>query len=173
MKRWEAFAVHASTALVAGTGLVYAWMRYLLTPADEWAVVNHPLQPATQHLHVLTAPLLVFAIGLVWQQHVWGHWRRGVKQRRRSGLLLLGFLIPMVASGYLLQTAADEPWRRTWVFVHVATSLIFLLGYAGHVVAALMAWQRKRRVHGGAPPAAAEAARFAAARRSGRSSTAA
>jgi hypothetical protein len=144
VNRWESWSVHLSTLLVGGTGLVYAGMRYLLEPADEWAVVNHPLQPLTQHLHVLTAPLLVFAVGLIWSQHVWGHWSRGVRSRRSSGLLLLVGLVPMAASGYLLQTTADEAWRRAWVVVHVAASLLFLAGYAGHAVAALLSWSRRR-----------------------------
>jgi len=61
MKTWEAWSVLVSTVLVAGTGVVYAGMRYLLAPADPFAVVNHPLPPTIQHLHVLVAPLLVFA----------------------------------------------------------------------------------------------------------------
>ena len=166
MKRWEAFTVHLSTLLVGGTGLVYAWMRYLLPPADEWSVVHHPLQPLTQHLHVLTAPLLVFGVGLIWSHHVWGHWRRGVPARRRSGLFLLLGLVPMAASGYLLQTTADESWRRAWVIVHVASSLLFLAGYAGHVVAALQAWARRRAV-GRTPDAEAAPTPLPSLRRGG------
>ena len=144
MKRWEALTVHLSTLLVGGTGLVYAWMRYVLPPADEWSVIHHPLQPATQHLHVLAAPLLVFAVGLIWSEHVWGHFRRGVRSRRVSGIALLASLVPMAASGYLLQTAADETWRGVWVAVHVTTSLLFLAGYVGHALAALRSWLRRR-----------------------------
>ncbi|HXO18770.1 MAG TPA: hypothetical protein VOA87_02470, partial [Thermoanaerobaculia bacterium] len=77
MTRLEAWTVHAATILVGSTGLVYAWMRYLLAPADPFAVVNHPLQPLVQHLHVLAAPLLVFAVGLIWRRHVWAGWRLG------------------------------------------------------------------------------------------------
>ena len=36
MKRWESWSVHLSTLLVGGTGLVYAWMRYLLPAADPY-----------------------------------------------------------------------------------------------------------------------------------------
>lgn len=143
MKRFEAWCVHLSMLLVGGTGLVYAWMRYLLPP-DPFGVVRHPLQPATQHLHVLVAPLLVFATGLIWKQHVWGHWRRGLPQRRRSGLALLLALVPMVASGYLIQTTVTEAWRTAWVVTHVATSALFLAGYVGHALAATAAWWRRR-----------------------------
>ena len=53
VNRLPAWISHAATLLVGGTGLVYAWMRYLVHPADPFAVVNHPLQPLAQHLHIL------------------------------------------------------------------------------------------------------------------------
>lgn len=129
--------MNVAALLVGGTGLVYAWMRYLVRPADPFAVVNHPLQPTVQHLHILVAPLLVFAAGLVWQRHAWSHWQRGVERRRRSGGSLIFTLVPMVVSGYLIQTAVEGGWRRTWVIVHLATSGLWLLGYLGHQVPAL------------------------------------
>jgi hypothetical protein len=151
MKRWEALCVHLSTLLVGGTGLVYAWMRFLVPPADPYSAVGHPLQPQVQHLHVLGAPLLVFAIGIVWRNHVWSHWQKGIRQRRTSGLALLLSLGPMVISGYLIQTAVDDPWRRAWVVVHLVTSGIFLTGWAGHGVVALFAWWRQRTARSRVP----------------------
>jgi hypothetical protein len=144
MPRWEAWSVHVSTLLVGGTGLVYAWMRYLLSTSDPFSAVGHPLQPQVQHLHVLAAPLLVFATGLIWKNHVWSHWRKGVPQRRRSGLALLLSVAPMVVSGYLLQIAVGDGWRQAWVVVHVTTSILFLAGYAGHAVVAVRGWWRQR-----------------------------
>lgn len=141
MKAWETWTVHVSTILVAGTGAVYAVMRYLLEPADPYAVVNHPLQPTLQHLHVLTAPFLVFGAGLIWREHVWKHFRNGVRSGRRSGLWMLPTLLPMVISGYLIQTTVTEGWRTAWIAVHLVTSALWLVGYAGHAVAAV---QRKR-----------------------------
>lgn len=142
MSRWEAWLVHLATVLVGGTGVVYAWMRYLLPPADPYAVVNHPLQPTVQHLHVLLAPLLVFAAGLIFREHVWKHWRRGVERRRTSGLGLLFVLVPMIVSGYLIQTATGETWRLAWVVIHCATGGLWLAAYAAH---ALEGWRRRSR----------------------------
>lgn len=136
--------MHASTALVGGTGLVYAWMAYVARPADPFAVVNHPLQPQTQHLHILLAPLLVFAVGLIWQRHVWSHWKSGVRKRRRSGLSLMLTTVPMIVSGYLIQTAVEPSWRQLWVGVHLVSSGLWLLGYGVHAVIALRDWTRRR-----------------------------
>lgn len=132
MTKAEAALVHVAHVLVGGTGLVYAWMLWFVTSDDPDALVNHPLQPDVQHLHVLTAPLLVFAIGLVWSAHVWPRVRDGQRARRTSGLALFASAAPMAASGYLLQTAVDPGWREAWVVVHVATSLLWIAAYAVH-----------------------------------------
>lgn len=134
MSRFEAWLIHLSNLLVGVTGLVYAWMAYLAKPSDPFSVVNHPLQPQAQHAHVLVAPLLVFAAGVIWRRHVWSHWKRGLRQRRRSGLSMMLTLVPMVASGYLIQTAVDERWRGIWVAVHLATSAIWVTAYVVHQV---------------------------------------
>lgn len=125
--------MHVANVLVGGTGLVYAWMRYCATPNDEFAVVNHPLQPAVQHAHVVFAPLLVFAGGLIWQRHVWQRVRNGMQQRRRSGLALALTLVPMTISGYLLQTADGAAWRTAWLAVHLASSALWIAGYVVHL----------------------------------------
>lgn len=136
MTRFEAWLLHLSTLLVGGTGLVYAVIRYLMEPVDPYSVVNHPWQPAVQHLHILAAPLLVFAVGLVWRRHVLMHWRSGVDQRRRSGIGLVLTMTPMVVSGYLIQVAVEERWRAVWVVVHCAASGLWLLGYLVHLATA-------------------------------------
>ena len=137
MTRLEAWSMHTANALVGGTGLIYAWMRYCAVPADEFAVVNHPLQPALQHAHVVFAPLLVFAAGLIWQRHVGSRLRSGLRENRTTGLALALTLVPMTASGYLLQTATVEAWRTAWIVVHVATSVLWLAGYVAHLLGAV------------------------------------
>jgi hypothetical protein len=134
MTRTEAWLFHSSNVLVAGTGLVYAWMIWLVEPDDPYAVVNHPLQPTLQHLHVLVAPALVFMGGVLWQRHVWARLRGEGRDRRRSGTSLALTLAPMVVSGYLIQTASDEGWRAAWVVVHLATSALWIAGSLVHVV---------------------------------------
>jgi len=132
MTLWERVLQYGANTLVVGTGLIYAFMRYFMTPVDEWSVVNHPWQPHVQHLHVLTAPLLVFACGLIWQRHI--ATRLGVDERRRgvSGPGLAVAFVPMIASGYLLQTTSTIGWRQTWLVVHLVTSGLWVLLIATH-----------------------------------------
>lgn len=134
MTRFEAWTLHVSNALVGGTGLVYAWMRYAAEPVDEFAVVNHPWQSDFHHAHLWFAPLLVFGSGLIFQRHVLARLRTGFPHRRPTGWILTLSLVPMTASGYLLQTSTDDFWRTTWITVHLVTSGLWTLGYLVHLV---------------------------------------
>lgn len=133
MTRAEAWLLHVSNLLVGGTGLVYAWMRYAVQPEDPYAVVNHPLERDVQHLHILVAPLLVFSVALVWQRHVWARVRSGFEPRRATGLTLAASFAPMLATGYLLQTSESESWRTAWLWLHLATSGVWILAMVVHV----------------------------------------
>lgn len=144
MRPFERWLVHIGTLLVGGTGLVYAFMLYWLEPADPYSVLHHPLQGAVQHGHVLAAPLFVFASGLIFREHVWRGFRLGARERRSSGLAMLATLVPMIASGYLLQTASEPSWRRIWMILHLVASALWLAGYGGHWLAR---WRSARGRH--------------------------
>lgn len=134
MTRFERWAVWISSVLTALTGGVYYWMKYLLTPANPWAVVNHPWQPAVLKAHILVAPVLVFAVGLIFTRHIWRHVTGNVRMGRRSGLLTTLVLAPMIVSGYLIQSVTDEGWLRGVALAHLATSALYVLGLALHQV---------------------------------------
>lgn len=133
MSRGEARFVVLANLLVGGSGIVYAAMKYLLEPPDEWSVVNHPWQPHVQHLHVLVAPLLVLAGGLLWRHHIAEKLRNGDHRGRCTGLVLVFLFVPMAASGYLIQITITEIWRQTWIWSHVVSSLVWLVGFVFHL----------------------------------------
>ena len=137
MNRSQTIFLHIANLVVCTTGLVYAWMRYLVTPADEWAVVNHAWQPHVQHLHVLGAPLLVFAMGLIWSAHIIGKLQNG-RKNRVAGIGLTALFLPMAASGYLLQIAVQPGWRQTWMWVHIVSSLMWVVAFVFHQAVALL-----------------------------------
>lgn len=136
MTRSQVVFLQVANLVVSGTGLAYAWMRFLVEPPDEWAVVNHPWQPLVQHLHVLAAPLLVFAVGLIWSGHIVVKLANG-RVNRAAGIGLTALFLPMAASGYLLQVAVDAQWRERWVWVHVAASLLWIAAFVVHQVGAV------------------------------------
>lgn len=134
MKPWESRLNHLANLGVGGTGLVYGWMLYLAVNEDPFAIVNHPWQPEVREAHILLAPLLVFAVGLLWREHAWARFRSKFRARRKTGLVLMALFFPMVLSGYLLQTSASEAFTRAWVWIHVASSCLWILVYLVHQV---------------------------------------
>jgi hypothetical protein len=134
MTRAEAWTVHLAALGVGGTGLVYGWMRYFCEPVDEFALANHPLEPATQHLHLWLAPLLLFAVGLLWSEHVWKRVRTGFPARRPTGLVLFALFWPMVGSGVWVQLAEAELARTLAVWIHALTGSLWCLAYAVHLL---------------------------------------
>lgn len=139
MKRVDRLLTHASVAIVGGSGLAYGWLLYFGEAEDEFGPVQHPWTPGLQAMHVVTAPLFVFALGLIWRYHVVHKLRSGAPQRRRTGLLVATQSMPMIVTGYLLQVSVDEVWRALWTWSHVATSLLFCAGFVAHLFVALSA----------------------------------
>jgi len=125
MSRFERWLLLGSTALVTATGIAYLWMRYAMTPPDEFAVINHPLQPLALAAHILLAPLLVFALGGLTVHHAWTHYRNGVRDGRRSGVALALLGPAMILTGYLIQTVTHEAGHQVVVWGHVVTGVLF------------------------------------------------
>jgi hypothetical protein len=121
-----------SSVLTACTGLIYWWMDWALQPLDEWAVINHPLQPLVLKLHILVAPVLVFAVGLIAVEHIWRHMKSAVQRGRLSGLVTVAVLAPMVLTGYLIQTVTHPGWLSVLAWSHIGTGLFFSLGLVWH-----------------------------------------
>lgn len=139
MSRAEKVLVHASSWLVAGSGLVYGWMKYFLRNDDPFSAVNHPWQPAALTWHVLVAPLLVFAVGMIAQEHILSRVSELSSSRsRKVGAVAAAVVVPMVFSGYGLQVVTDESLRPLLLWTHLVTSALFCLAYLVHV--ALSRW---------------------------------
>lgn len=144
MERW---ATNLSTLLVGLSGLVYAAMKYLMTSADPFSVVNHPLQPWLLDVHVLSGPVMIFAVGWIARDHILAkiRARNGNGSRGRgTGLLAVVCLLPMVATGYLIQVFTDETARAVCVWTHLITGSLYLLVFVAHVVVSRVLSSRRR-----------------------------
>ncbi len=137
ISQFEKVLLNIATLLTAGTGLIYAGMKYLMKPTDPFSVVNNPWQPAFLSGHVLVAPLLLFAFGLITREHILGRYRDPRSRRgRRSGVLATASLAPLVLSGYLIQVITEGGARRAMALLHLACGLLFLVAYGTHLVLA-------------------------------------
>jgi hypothetical protein len=134
VKRWERQTFNVLVFLVAATGFVYFWMKYVLESTDPFAVVNHPWQGVTLNLHVVVSPAFVLMFGIVLNSHVMKKLRASKLPNRRSGYTSLVTFAAMVLSGYLLQISANPLWLQTLVAVHVATGAVFAVVYGAHLL---------------------------------------
>ncbi len=132
MKPFQRRLLLVSSLLTGLTGLVYWWMKYRMEPMNEWSAINHPLQPWALKAHILVAPVMVFALGLVASDHIWRHLRSAGVPRRRTGLTLTIVLIPMVFSGYLIQAVTHPGWLAALAWVHLVTGSVYLVGILLH-----------------------------------------
>lgn len=134
MRKSEARITHLSVLLAAVSGFVYGALRYFGETEDEFGPVAHSWLPTLHTAHVVTVPLFVFALGMLWQHHIVHKLRSGAKARRTTGVILLSQAIPMIATGYLLQVTIDEVWRETWIWAHGITSTLFSLVFVVHLL---------------------------------------
>jgi cobalamin biosynthesis protein CobD/CbiB len=134
--RFERWSVWITSLATLASGVVYLWMKYLLVNSDPFAVINHPWQPLVLKLHILVAPLLVFSVGMVALRHVWRHMKSRERSGRRSGLMTVVVLGPMILSGYLIQAITHQGWLRAMVISHIITGVLYSAGLLAHQFAA-------------------------------------
>lgn len=150
MSRFERWAIWITAGLTTVSGLGLIWTKYFVQTEDPWSVINHPLEPWFLKAHIITAPLLIFAIGLIFAQHIWRHYRANLRRARKSGILTALFTLPMILSGYLIQVVTHEGWLRVLAIAHIAFGLIFAIGFVTH----RLATRRRRTTHRYRRPAA-------------------
>ena len=143
MTRLEKWSLHLAALLTAATGLGYGWLRYFGQVQGDFGPEPHHLQPLVQHLHVLTGPLLLFALGMIVRGHLWPKLRGGRAEGRRTGLFLGLVIAPMVLAGYGVQVATEPAWRNGLAWIHGITSLLFLAAYLIHL---FLTWKLRRPV---------------------------
>jgi len=152
MNRFERLLLGASSLAVGVSGGVYGWMKYLLRTDDPYAVVNHPLQPIFLKVHILSAPVLVFALGLVFSRHVVERFQAGLPRGRRSGLVTWAAIVPMIASGYLVQTTTGAGWLKALIALHLVAGGLYWVGFLAHRVTASNGKETEAPTLGVAPP---------------------
>ena len=134
MTRWERWGFNTFHVVVAVTGLVYFYMKYLISTDDPFAIVNHSWQSTMLSLHVIAAPFFVALFGMLFRSHSLGKILSPNPDNRRSGWTALISFSAMAISGYLIQVAATPFLVSVSIWMHAVTSTLFLIGYTVHLV---------------------------------------
>ncbi|MBI4472529.1 MAG: hypothetical protein HY646_07660, partial [Acidobacteria bacterium] len=93
---------------------------------------------------VLTAPVLVFLFGLIFESHIQRKLGSGTSTNRRSGLIAVSTFAVMTVSGYALQVSSSEQLSRAAFVLHIASSALFLVSYIAHQVVTVRLWMETR-----------------------------
>ena len=134
MTWWEKWAFNLLHGLVGATGIAYFWMKYLVTPTDPFAVVNHPWQPSMLVWHLVAAPFFVVFFGMLFRTHTLRKLASASRRNRRTGWTALVSFSVMALTGYLIQVASSPWWITAFIWTHVASSAVFVVGYTTHMV---------------------------------------
>lgn len=126
--------VHLAIYLVGGgvwiTGLLWLLLDQFVVRNGEFGPEKSPLEPWSLKVHGTLAMGTVFLFGLLWGIHIQTAWP--VRRRRRSGVTLIGWLILLVISGYLLYYVASEYARQAISIAHWVSGLLLPLFYGLH-----------------------------------------
>jgi hypothetical protein len=132
MKRWAVVLNHLACLFVGLSGLAYGAMKYFVAGSDPDSRVGHPWQQPMLKLHVLTAPFLIFALGLVFSGHALARLKGGMDAGRASGSGLLGLAAPMILTGVMVQVLTGDAARQWTGWIHAGLGVVYLLAYAAH-----------------------------------------
>jgi hypothetical protein len=116
------------------TGILWLVFHYFLYRQGEFGAEPHPLEIWWLRLHGACAFAALWLGGLLWTAHVRPALAR--PGRRRSGLLLLGLLAILAATGYLLYYAGDDRWRDVARWLHWLVGVVFAFVLGIHVMRA-------------------------------------
>ncbi len=148
MTRFHRWFLYGSTVATALSGSAYFVMKRFLESDDPWAVINHPLEPWALKAHILSAPLMLFAVGLITTHHIWRSLKSRLPTGRRSGLIAFYAAGPLVVSGYLIQVITSPSTLEVLAWTH----LVLGVGVAASIGIHRAVLHSRRRQRRGALP---------------------
>ena len=133
LPRWQRRGVWASMALLAATGVVW-WIVHYTIGAGVAGALPHPLEAWMMRLHGAALMASLFFLGAVAPLHVPRGWR--LARQRTTGIVMLGGMALLVASGYALSYFAPDAVRPLLGDGHAAVGL---------ALAGVLAWHGRAR----------------------------
>lgn len=146
MKAWERWTLRVGYATATATGLGYGYLKYFSQVDGEFGPVPHCFQGPLQHVHILAAPIMVFAFGIAVRGHAVGMLKHHVQRGRKTGIALLAVGGLMIFGGYLIQIVTGHLARNAAAWIHGLASALFVLIYIAHWLKPTSALKRVRQV---------------------------
>jgi hypothetical protein len=134
--------LYAAFALAFASGVAWLVFHYWLQQPGEFGPEPHALEIWWLRLHGAAAFVLLWFAGILWGTHA----RPALKHEadwKRSGLGVLGVLLALAASGYLLYYLVDDTWRDIARIVHWSLGLALAIPLGIHIVGVRRARRRQ------------------------------
>lgn len=112
------------------SGVAWLIVHYCLEPQDAIVLPVSSAAPWWLKVHGAFAFLAIWTGGLVWGLHVLKAWQR--RRHRWTGGILIGSLLMLIVSGYLLYYVGEERARQGISLLHWILGLLLPLGYLAH-----------------------------------------
>lgn len=127
LRPWQRWTVAGASWSLFLSGVLWLAVHYLWGAGGSG--LPHPAEAWLMRWHGLSAPVGLFALGVVAAWHVQGGWR--LRLQRASGLSLCALGAALVATGYALAYLVPESWRPGVGWGHAALgALAFGMGAA-------------------------------------------
>jgi hypothetical protein len=150
--------VNATGLVLWASGVGWLLFHYFVRVKGEFGPTQSPYEPWWLKLHGAAAFLMLFTLGLLWGVHVLKGWASG--SRRVSGVALLGLLLALTGTGYLLYYAGGDELRAAVSLAHWIPGLALPALYLVHRIKAARARKaRQAALHDKAMPRAARSNR--------------
>jgi hypothetical protein len=130
MSRAQRILLFVAGAAAALTGAPLAWWRIRSSAEELSGGFGGPLEPLALDLHILLVPLLLFAVGWIFGDHVLP--RLAARKRLASGVAMLGLFAALAVSGYALQVAVSEGTRFLLAWTHGGAGLLWTIVFLFH-----------------------------------------
>ncbi|MBI3677640.1 MAG: hypothetical protein HY243_13600 [Proteobacteria bacterium] len=136
-RRWVTYGIGLGLWL---TGVAWLVLHYFLQQQGEFGPAPHPLEYWSRAAHGLFGFAALWTFGLLWGAHIVGAW--GTRRHRISGTMLLGLLVWLIASGYLLYYLGNDAAISAVALAHWAVGLTLPLPFFAHRIAPLIVRKR-------------------------------
>lgn len=113
-------------------GVVYFVFKYFLKVETAFGIRPHSLTSSLLHLHIITVPVLLLALGYLFGVHIMPKWKSANPKRSISGVNLIILAISMTLSGYLLQVALSASNNNLTAIIHLIASFSWIFIYLWH-----------------------------------------
>jgi len=134
MENNEKKFLNYSHYVITITGIIYYLVKNFFQVQGEWGVESHPFEVHLQHFHILSVPILLVAISMIFKDHVLKKIISKSRLMKKSGISLLVLAIIMIFSGYGIQVAMSTIVRNAMINIHLVSSLAWIVVFLYHQI---------------------------------------